>query len=282
MEQLKTCSKCKAHLPITSFYKKKGVAAPSCKECHNKHILAYRDKNRELVLKQSRDRYQKNKERRQAQGRAFHQKNKERLNEKARARHQKNKERHNARSRNYYQNPEHREQRKARSRYYRDKHREELNEKTKIRDAQDIEQLTDRYIKSLIFNASHGLFTRNNIPAHLIEEKRKQLQLKRLNGPLPPNHWYYANKEKARAWRETYIEENRDNIKLSRAIHYEHNCETIKKSKLRDREDLHDTYIKQILRGRSTLIKFGNIPQTLIEAKRAHLKVKRIIKEKQK
>ncbi len=90
---------------------------------------------------------------------------------------------------------------------------------------------------------------------------------------------YYAkNAEKRRDAAKKWVSKNRENVNIMRAKWRIENplCPTSKEGMKLRRLNLHDNAVKQTLRGVS------NPPQELIELKRLHLQMKRLIKQQGK
>lgn len=115
-----------------------------------------------------------------------------------------------------------------------------------------------------------------------IRKYKKEYHVKHREEILNKHKEYrLKNKEKISKARRKWYEDNKE-IKLARDKKYveknrvAHNRRE-KQQKKGYRETLHDLYIKSLIVGKSDL-KYSDIPKELIEAKRQHLKIKRIIK----
>ena len=86
------------------------------------------------------------------------------------------------------------------------------------------------------------------------------------------------NKEKIAASGKRWAMANRDKCLESSRKHRSANIEKIRGDFQEMRDGLHDNYIKRLICDKSN-IRCGDIPQSLIEAKRAELKLKRLIRE---
>lgn len=151
---------------------------------------------------------------------------------------------------------------------------------------------------------------------YLLNKERilKQQKDYREKNPDAVKEWYrkYGEKhrekiaERKKKWRVdnpendvVYRKENRDKINAKRKRYYEENKTKCDESIARSREKkpgkysemarlqgkknrvlLHDGYVKQKIR-RGTSLVSANIPQSLVKAKRAHMKVNRLIKEQE-
>lgn len=109
--------------------------------------------------------------------------------------------------------------------------------------------------------------------------------------------WYSANKEKAAemrrsnyerhrseriAYSKAYREANKEAVRRRVEDWRSRNEEHIAKYEQMRRDELADDYVRKVLSGNS-LLGHHDIPQSLVEAKRVHLQIKRLLrKEKQK
>ena len=111
--------------------------------------------------------------------------------------------------------------------------------------------------------------------------------------------YYQANKEKSKqytqAWKDKdpeafallhrkysakYRENNREKCRVAGQRWRDANLDYLREKHLGYREDLHDNYVKAKIAA-GTLLSSKDIPQSLIDAKREHLKIKRFLKEQE-
>ncbi len=92
--------------------------------------------------------------------------------------------------------------------------------------------------------------------------------------------WKKSNPEKVAACAARYYERNREKLKERNNLYRKSNPEKIKDAKydVRWRAKIPDGYVKYLLSKNSQVQ--SELPRTLIEAKRLHLKIQRLIKEK--
>jgi len=97
------------------------------------------------------------------------------------------------------------------------------------------------------------------------------------------HRWYEENKETHRAnvksWAINNKERNSRNHRNWVIANPERVSKSQRKCKKRMINELEDTYIKGLLTKGNSPLRFKHIPQSLIEAKRLELKMKRFIKE---
>lgn len=105
MENGRICTKCGVYKDYQYFYrcsKVKSGYESRCKECSQKELNAYRQKNRELVRKKEREYYAENKEMHSKIHKKYREKNKEKIYKKSNEWYRKNKERVKVKSAIYY------------------------------------------------------------------------------------------------------------------------------------------------------------------------------------
>jgi len=85
------------------------------------------------------------------------------------------------------------------------------------------------------------------------------------------------NKESIRAKHKIYRENNKEKMTSKHKIYYENNKEKITSKRKIYRENLSDSYVKELLTGKSGL-SCKDIQQELIEIKRVQILIKRHIK----
>lgn len=116
---------------------------------------------------------------------------------------------------------------------------------------------------------------------HRLDRDRKWREANREK--VRENHRKYreANREKIREIQRKYCEENPEKVRETHRRYCEANREKILKQSRKwarkSRARLTDRYIKHILTDRSSL-KFEDIPQELVEAKRELLRLERYLK----
>lgn len=123
-------------------------------------------------------------------------------------------------------------------------------------------------------------------------QKANTLKVKEMNAA-----WYAANTEKANARNKAWQKANRERVnaasyawkkahpermKECTAAWYEANRDNQNARQAERRKAMPDWYIKYIVITTSSLPKQANIPAEMIEAKRAELKLTRLIKEMKK
>jgi len=94
--------------------------------------------------------------------------------------------------------------------------------------------------------------------------------------------YYKENKVAITAYKKKWGQDNKGSrLKSAAKWKKENRGDYLASTKFRNdkgRAELSDGYIKQVITGKSNL-KYKDVPQSLIEAKRAHLQMKRLIKE---
>jgi hypothetical protein len=92
--------------------------------------------------------------------------------------------------------------------------------------------------------------------------------------------------EKRRAYQSSYREKNRELLRSKSSLYIAAWYAGNRKRKLEKdalfKQSLHDSYIISLLRRSMSLPPGQEFPRELIESKRQHLKLQRLIKEKQK
>lgn len=98
--------------------------------------------------------------------------------------------------------------------------------------------------------------------------------------------WYARNADAQRERSRKYYAENSDSLRQKQTDRYWRNPEKYRRlsqesslaAKKSARRELRDTYLRQVL-SQGTAMKFSDVPDSLIEAKRVHLQIKRLLKE---
>lgn len=116
-----------------------------------------------------------------------------------------------------------------------------------------------------------------------LHEKNKRYQAKIKNDPLrleenrARHREYWAeNKETIKKKRDT--PERKEKERLTRRTHFNKYREQYKAKQQHYRDNLSDTYVKRILQGGNKDLKFNDIPEPLVEAKRAVMLLKKGLK----
>jgi len=91
--------------------------------------------------------------------------------------------------------------------------------------------------------------------------------------------WYAENTEMVKARMKAWYAENTERGKVSMKAWYAENIEKVKARYAAYRAGIPDKYVENIIRKSNNLIRQIQIPPEMIEAKRAELKLKRLIKE---
>ena len=220
MEQLKTCSKCKAELPVTSFYKcsaKRDGLNSWCKSCSHESVAAYDTAHPE----KKKSRYYANREKNKARSSAWYKDNREHARNYGRAYRASNPEKIKTKSAAWYKT--NREKHRATAITWR------INNPKKVRAMQAAYRSRNRL----------AISERNAI-------------------------WYKADPAKFMARAKDWHNANR---------------EQVKKADRKRTALITDMVVRKYIARRMHGLKASDIPQTLIEAKRAHLKLARKIKE---
>jgi hypothetical protein len=99
------------------------------------------------------------------------------------------------------------------------------------------------------------------------------------------HEWYSKNKVTHRANAKKWATENKEKDLLNHRKWVNNNRQKVLKSNQkchkRMRDELEDTYVKGLLTNHNSILKFKHLPQSLIEAKRLEIQMKRHIKETQ-
>jgi hypothetical protein len=92
--------------------------------------------------------------------------------------------------------------------------------------------------------------------------------------------WREANRERNSAGKRRWRESNPDKVMKSKRAYFSSNHERIRHLSNSRTNDLADSYVRSLLTERSSLTA-KDIPQDLVELKRAHLKLHRTLKDNQ-
>jgi hypothetical protein len=113
----------------------------------------------------------------------------------------------------------------------------------------------------------------------LTEEERRE----RANART--REWRLKNKARVKEYNRMYEKNNRERInRIQRGFNARHadRLASVQRDKARlQRKYLSDQYIKEVLCGNGSHLTYKHIPQSLVEAKRAELKLIRLIKEQE-
>lgn len=198
MEQFKTCSKCKTHLPPSAFGKRKKSASiileARCKQCINQKRREWYERNKERQNDLALKRYYRNKEHVLAKQKEFYANNKERILAQHKKYNEANKARRSEYGRKYRADNKEVLREKDKCKYQKNAakrktqavewgkaHPENRLRYTRKNHAIAVTTMRDTYIKSLI---QPGRVNTPPIPQSLIEAKREQLKMSRITKEL--------------------------------------------------------------------------------------------------